>query len=88
MYNILIQTVKKLPAMWETQVRSLGQEDPLEKGMAILSGEFHGQRNLVGYKSWGCKESGMTGQLTLHTSSYTYIYLSKIYLLISQVERE
>ena len=37
MYNILIQTVKKLPAMWETQVRSLGQEDPLEKGMAIDS---------------------------------------------------
>ena len=28
------QTVKNLPAMWETQVRSLGQEDPLEKGMA------------------------------------------------------
>ena len=37
MYNILIRTVKKLPAMWETQVRSLGQEDPLEKGMAIDS---------------------------------------------------
>ena len=26
--------VKHLPVMWETQVRSLGQEDPLEKGMA------------------------------------------------------
>ena len=26
--------VKKLPALQETQVRSLGQEDPLEKGMA------------------------------------------------------
>ena len=38
MYNILIQTVKKLPAMWETQVRSLGQEDPLEKEMATHSG--------------------------------------------------
>ena len=35
--------VKNLPAMWETWVRSLGQEDPLEKGMAthssILAGE-------------------------------------------------
>ena len=28
------QMVKNLPAMQETQVRSLGQEDPLEKGMA------------------------------------------------------
>ena len=29
--------VKSLPAMWETQVQSLGQEDPLEKRMAIHS---------------------------------------------------
>ena len=30
--------VKNLPAMWETWVPSLGQEDPLEKGMATHSG--------------------------------------------------
>ena len=30
----MAQTVKNLPAMQETRVRSLGQEDPLEKGMA------------------------------------------------------
>ena len=29
--------VKNLPAVWETQVRSLGWEDPLEKGMATHS---------------------------------------------------
>ena len=29
--------VKNLPAMWDTKVQSLGQEDPLEKGMAIHS---------------------------------------------------
>ena len=29
--------VKNLPAMQETQVRSLGQEDPLEEGMATHS---------------------------------------------------
>ena len=29
--------VKNSPATWETQVRSLGQEDPLEKGMATHS---------------------------------------------------
>ena len=33
----MAQIVKNLPAMWETQVQSLGQEDPLEKGMAIHS---------------------------------------------------
>ena len=37
-YGILVaQTVKNLPAMQETQARSLGQEDPLEKEMATHS---------------------------------------------------
>ena len=31
------QTVKSLPAMQETRVQSLGQEDPLEKGVATPS---------------------------------------------------
>ena len=33
----MAQMVKKLPAIWETWVQSLGQEDPLEKGMATHS---------------------------------------------------
>ena len=33
----MAQMVKHLPAMWEAQVRSLGQEDPLEAGMATYS---------------------------------------------------
>ena len=33
----MAQTVKNLPGAQETWVRSLGQEDPLEKGKAILS---------------------------------------------------
>ena len=33
----MAQTAKDLPAMWETQVQSLGQEDPLEKEMATHS---------------------------------------------------
>ena len=33
----MAQMVKRLPAMRETQVRSLGQEDPLEKEMATHS---------------------------------------------------
>ena len=35
--SLVAQTVKHLPAMQETQVRSLDQEDPLEKGMATHS---------------------------------------------------
>ena len=33
-YKMVAQLVKNLPAMWETWVRSLGWEDPLEKGKA------------------------------------------------------
>ena len=47
------QTVNNLPAMQETQVQSLGWEDPLEEEKAthssILTREFHGQRSLADY---------------------------------------
>ena len=47
----MAQKVKNLPAMQETQVQSLGREDPLEKGLAthhiILTGEFLGHRSLA-----------------------------------------
>ena len=36
-YSLVAQTVKNLPAMWKTWVQSLGEEDPLEKGMATHS---------------------------------------------------
>ena len=39
----MAQTVKNLPAMQETQVRSLGQEVTLEKGMAIHSSILAGK---------------------------------------------
>ena len=35
--SLVAQMVKRLPAMWETWVPLLGQEDPLEKEMAIHS---------------------------------------------------
>ena len=50
---LVAQMVNYLPARWEAQVQSLGQEDPLEKGMtthcSILPGESNGQRSLAGY---------------------------------------
>ena len=55
--------------MQETWLQFLGQEDPLEKGMAthfsILPGESCGQRRLVGYYPWGHKESDMLVGLTV-----------------------
>ena len=47
----MVQKVKNLPAMQETWVWSLSQEDPLEEEMATQptpDGKFHGQRSLAG----------------------------------------
>ena len=64
---MVAQMVKCLPAMWETQVQSLSQEDPLEKEMAThsstLAWKSHGQRSLVGYSPWGRKELDTTERL-------------------------
>ena len=50
---------KNLPAMEETQVQSLGQEDPLEKKRqptsVFLPGKSHGQRSLAGHSPRGHK---------------------------------
>ena len=48
---------------------TLGQEDPLEEGMAIhssiLAGESHGQKSLVGHSPWGYSELDTTKRPTL-----------------------
>ena len=64
-YSLVAKMVKNLPAMWDTQVQSLGQKDPLEKEMVptlqvFLPGEFHGQRSLVSYSPRGRKELDTT----------------------------
>ena len=43
--------VKRLPTMWETRVRSLGQEDPLEKEMAPYS-------SILAWRIPGTEEAG------------------------------
>ena len=58
--------VKKLLAMQETWVRSLGLEDPplwrteWQLTPVFLPGDSHGQRSLSGYSPWGGKESDTT----------------------------
>ena len=65
----MAQTIKRLPAMQEIQVRSLGQEDPLEKEMAphssILAWGIPWTEELDGLSLWGRGESDTTERLTL-----------------------
>ena len=55
------------PAMWKTQVQSLGWEDPLRRKWkptpVLLIGKFHGQRSLVGYSPWDHEELHRTEPL-------------------------
>ena len=57
------QTVKRLPTMWETWVRSLGQEDPLEKEMAPHSSS-------LAWKSPWMEEPGGLQSMELQRAGY------------------
>ena len=52
--------VKNLPAVGETRVRSLSQEDPLEEEMATHSSIIAWRVPQMGCSPWGCKESDTT----------------------------
>ena len=59
--------VKNLPASDRGLVpgsRREGLEGAQQPTPVFLPGEFHGQRSLVGYSPWGCKESDTTEQLS------------------------
>ena len=61
--------------MQETQVRSLGQEVPLEEEMAtpspvVLPGKSHGQRSLADYSPGALKESNTTKPLSTHKEGF------------------
>ena len=61
----MAQTVRNLPAMQETGVRSLGQDNPLEKAMAthssVLAWRIPGMGEPGGCHLWGRTESDTTG---------------------------
>ena len=52
--------IQQVIAMWETWVRSLGWRRKWQPTPVLLPGKSHGHRSLVGYSSWGHKESDMT----------------------------
>ena len=66
--SLVTQTVKNLPAMQETWVPSLGQEDPLEKGMATHS-SILAQSLLQTKESLGPQRIGHDGATNTFTGS-------------------
>ena len=83
MGTLVAQMVKHLPAMRETWVRFLGWEDPLEKKMTIHSSTLpensHWWKSLIGYSSWGPKESDTTEQLHLRKFRRTITVKNQIF---------
>ena len=80
-FPCVAQVVKNLPAMQETQVQSLDQEDPLEKGMATQSSilawripwtEKPGRLQSMGHKELDTTETEHTHT---HSSSQYFIIL-------------
>ena len=69
MASLVAQMVKNLPAMQEIQIHSLGQEDPLEKGMtthsSILTWRILWTEEPGGLQSIGSQRVGHTEQLLL-----------------------
>ena len=55
--SLVAQLIKNLPAMWETWVRFLGCEDPLEQGTAAHS-------SVPAWRVPGCQESGTIVRLS------------------------
>ena len=87
--------VKKLPAVQETQVQNLGQEDLLEKEMeihsSILTWKIPWTRSLAGYSPWDCKESDTTEWLFLSLffflpSFFPWNIIHKLYAVIHIVK--
>ena len=72
----MAQTVKRLPAMRETRVRSLGQEDPLEKEMAThsstLAWKIPWMEEPDGLQSMGSQRVGQDWMISLHFTSVSF----------------
>ena len=72
--SLVAQRLKRLPAIWETWVRSLGQEDPLEKEMAtqssILAWRIPWTEEPGGLQSMGSQSRTRLSDFT-HSLSYS-----------------
>ena len=91
--SLVAQSVKNLPTMQETQVGSLGQDDPLEKGMAICFSiltwripwtEEPGKHQSMGHKQLDTTErlSLFTFQVSIKKNSCSPICVSQVSLKV------
>ena len=71
--SLVAQLVKNLPAIWKTWVRSLGWEDPLEKGTSTHS-SILAWRIPWGNSPWGNEELEMTERLSLSLAMVTHSF--------------
>ena len=74
---LVAQMVKNLPAMWETRFDPwvwISWRRAWQPSLVFLLREFHRQSSLVGYSSWGHKDSDMTERLTLSLSQCTLLH--------------
>ena len=73
----MVQTVKKLPAKQETWVRSLGREDPLEKGMATHSSILAWRTPWTEEPGWlhsmGLQRVGYNQATNTHTNILSFV---------------
>ena len=78
--------IKNWPAMQDTRVSSLGQEDNLEEGMvtpsSILAWEILWTEEPGGYSPWSCIESDITQQLSMHTHLWLRQHTGKFHYLV------
>ena len=74
----MAQRLKHLPPMWETGVRSLGQEDPLEKEMAPYSSILAWRIPWTEKPGRGCKELDTIEQLHFHFHLFSIYCKCKI----------
>ena len=82
--SLVAQTVKKLPPVQETQVQSVGQEDPLEKGMVTRS-------SVLAWKIPWAEEPGglqpMGSHRVGHVCAWVHAYTRFVQLICLEVTR-
>jgi len=76
----MAQMVKNLPAMWETCVHSLGEEDPLEKGLAT---QYSCLENSMDREAWRARHKIVFLNHCMNNNSryFSIYFLTKGYSL-------
>ena len=69
---------------YDPWVRKITQRRERQPTPVFLSGDFHGQKSLVGYSPWGSRETNTTELLT-HTHTYTHTHTHMLSILLLEL---